>query len=897
MANWSDLKAAVASIVKINGNKEITGQLMQNVLNNIISNVGLNSSFAGIAPPGTNPGTPDGNVFYIATTVGTYSNFNGIVINPGEAVILEWKGSWVKKDSGFATKEKLSELGSEVEVCVTDCISRASVIFSGKNHVNLGKGYIYIVYGGSSVYQFLNDKELSFEFTESSKLVLDKTSEQILIVSSNDDRKNKLVLLEYDKEIGFSGGLLFYKYLEKEIDESLQITFKNCLYDRNIGLVKSNLIACKVGDSFDVKVSPTLYPKNVFIELDANLLEIGRWTVDRERIITISNELTSYIYVLFDKSLEFEQNISDPSGNILAGVAPYLAKKDDIKEIHRRYTEDRFVVSRAPISINGNEITIGNGYMYIFPNAGIGATTINCVQTTYSLSSDSYLIYDLQNKEFVVLNYKDYDNETQVILFQYDNAVGVCNGKLWANTSIAEIKKKVDSIKLEDNVRFIGSVIVNKDGVVSVNGMLDAYYGRGGIFKRFGDKTELFTITSSGTSCVRFIIDGGVFSVGGNKSEGTVVGVTIGKELFLGESVEVTYINADGSENTQYNMKSMSDEIERLKNGNRDKAYLPNFVLAESLLTYNRVMNYLNEHSFLLAHITDVHSGNSERFYHIGYLNELNKSWGFNVLCNNGDIGLDVGETETEAMSLLYNVKSQMNCTSPWLFCKGNHERLVSMKKLGNIFMKPSQRQFPIIKFGTDNGLYGYIDNDESNVRTIYLNTSDADDGSGYNISIEQMTWLINTLNQSGERNVVILTHFCIHPIGAWKDSSGYTSDERIVTLRQILEDFANNQNGGNTDLNLSWDFSMVKAKLVCVLAGDSHFNNYIKDNGVNYIVRQGYGGVSDNNLPTENGATKDDFDSSTQCLFDVLVVNDNSNAKVFRIGAGGESRDLEITF
>lgn len=116
MANWSDLKAAVASIVKTNGNKEITGQLLQNVLNNIISNVGLNSTFAGIATPETNPGTPDGNVFYLATTAGTYSNFNGIVINSGEAVILEWKGSWVKKDSGFATKEQLSGFATKEQL-------------------------------------------------------------------------------------------------------------------------------------------------------------------------------------------------------------------------------------------------------------------------------------------------------------------------------------------------------------------------------------------------------------------------------------------------------------------------------------------------------------------------------------------------------------------------------------------------------------------------------------------------------------------------------------------------------------------------------------------------------------------------------------------------------------
>ena len=112
MANWDVLKSAIADVIKTNGNQKITGQLLQNVLNNIISNVGLNSSFAGIATPKTNPGAPDGNVFYLATTAGTYSNFNGIVINSGEAVILEWKGNWVKKDSGFVTQEKLSELGS-----------------------------------------------------------------------------------------------------------------------------------------------------------------------------------------------------------------------------------------------------------------------------------------------------------------------------------------------------------------------------------------------------------------------------------------------------------------------------------------------------------------------------------------------------------------------------------------------------------------------------------------------------------------------------------------------------------------------------------------------------------------------------------------------------------------
>ena len=110
MANWSTLKAAVASIINTNGNQAITGQLLQNVLNNIITSVGENCTFAGIATPTTNPGAPDGNVFYLATTAGTYSNFNGIVIEEGEAVILEWKGSWVKKSSGFATQKHFEGL-------------------------------------------------------------------------------------------------------------------------------------------------------------------------------------------------------------------------------------------------------------------------------------------------------------------------------------------------------------------------------------------------------------------------------------------------------------------------------------------------------------------------------------------------------------------------------------------------------------------------------------------------------------------------------------------------------------------------------------------------------------------------------------------------------------------
>jgi len=110
MANWSDLKASVAEVIKTNGNQEITGAVLQNVLNNIISNVGENASFVGVATPSTNPGTPDGNVFYIASESGTYSNFGGIV-NNGECLILKKnEDSWVSVETGIITNKKLSNL-------------------------------------------------------------------------------------------------------------------------------------------------------------------------------------------------------------------------------------------------------------------------------------------------------------------------------------------------------------------------------------------------------------------------------------------------------------------------------------------------------------------------------------------------------------------------------------------------------------------------------------------------------------------------------------------------------------------------------------------------------------------------------------------------------------------
>lgn len=102
--------ATSANIVTIDNIPNTSASNVQQALNELFKN----ATFAGIATPATNPGTPDSPVFYIATTAGTYTNFSGIKITEGEAVILEWRGSWVKKTTGFATQGKLTEIENNV---------------------------------------------------------------------------------------------------------------------------------------------------------------------------------------------------------------------------------------------------------------------------------------------------------------------------------------------------------------------------------------------------------------------------------------------------------------------------------------------------------------------------------------------------------------------------------------------------------------------------------------------------------------------------------------------------------------------------------------------------------------------------------------------------------------
>nr|DAY10483.1 MAG TPA: hypothetical protein [Caudoviricetes sp.] len=118
MGNYEQLKQAISDVIKTNGNQKITGKIMQNALLSIIATVGSNATFAGIAIPSTNPGTPDQNVFWIASANGTYSNFNAIEVNDEVVIFTNKTGSWVKQSTGIALSQSLKDIEKKAAIAI-----------------------------------------------------------------------------------------------------------------------------------------------------------------------------------------------------------------------------------------------------------------------------------------------------------------------------------------------------------------------------------------------------------------------------------------------------------------------------------------------------------------------------------------------------------------------------------------------------------------------------------------------------------------------------------------------------------------------------------------------------------------------------------------------------------
>ena len=129
---YENLKSAIKQAIKQNGNREITGNLLQSTLLSIVNTIGADCKFLGFATPSTVPPTGEGeNLFYFAITPGNYSNFktntgnlvitikNGIFFFTKNATDSYWNSNKVfeiVQTTGEAEDEVMSQKATSTEL-------------------------------------------------------------------------------------------------------------------------------------------------------------------------------------------------------------------------------------------------------------------------------------------------------------------------------------------------------------------------------------------------------------------------------------------------------------------------------------------------------------------------------------------------------------------------------------------------------------------------------------------------------------------------------------------------------------------------------------------------------------------------------------------------------------
>ncbi|MDR2084328.1 MAG: hypothetical protein LBP67_04975 [Bacteroidales bacterium] len=104
MANNINLIASIQELIKQNGNQEITGNLMQQVLLSIINAIGNDRTFKGIITPNMAAESFDNNVFYLTSVAATFPNHGNITTN-GLSAIINTATGWQAVDIPIAYNE------------------------------------------------------------------------------------------------------------------------------------------------------------------------------------------------------------------------------------------------------------------------------------------------------------------------------------------------------------------------------------------------------------------------------------------------------------------------------------------------------------------------------------------------------------------------------------------------------------------------------------------------------------------------------------------------------------------------------------------------------------------------------------------------------------------------
>ena len=132
--NYDELKRNIADVVKLNGNQEITGQIMQDALFALIENLGEGWQFGGAVRPSDVPALgADVRAFYLAVEKGVYADFGGVEVSELSAIV--YGDGWGVLPLGVAfgvdTEAEIGALSERVKALEADGSVTTSRIADG----------------------------------------------------------------------------------------------------------------------------------------------------------------------------------------------------------------------------------------------------------------------------------------------------------------------------------------------------------------------------------------------------------------------------------------------------------------------------------------------------------------------------------------------------------------------------------------------------------------------------------------------------------------------------------------------------------------------------------------------------------------------------------------------
>ena len=343
------------------------------VLDNYIQHLKKTSTFAGIATPTTNPGTPDGPVFYIAGE-GTYVNFSNLVIGVGQLGILKWDGTWSKQvleigagggsgsGSGVSLGTLLAQLNNEnpfptdngqvLTYNGTNFVWKTPIGGSGvtlsptMNAMNnqLGKTTLntpQFLYWDGSTYTWKNESEISGGSGSSSRI------KKIKLFTNNSDFSFETIELGTADTIGFmAGNNISLEAVVKEFTNVIKISATGGSGGSSTGgSVDLSSYLTKTEASTTYAAKSHTHSASDITNFSSTVKGI---TVDNAKNAESANKLASSVY-LWGNSFNGVRNIGSAASNTA-----------DLRYVNNIYTGNTFGLYNTVNGIDTSLLSIDN---------------------------------------------------------------------------------------------------------------------------------------------------------------------------------------------------------------------------------------------------------------------------------------------------------------------------------------------------------------------------------------------------------------------------------------------------------------------------------------------------------------------------------------------------------